>query len=85
MSFRAWVVLLLLGASAQAAPLKSGLYEGLMLAVAPDGAVQGHYLELQGRAFQALRVFPGRAWFVRSGADQQLECSRHDGRHAFDA
>jgi hypothetical protein len=48
MSFRAWVVLLLLGASAQAAPLKSGLYEGLMLAVAPDGAVQGHYLELQG-------------------------------------
>lgn len=46
--FRAWFVLLLLGASAHAATLKPGLYEGLMLAVAPDGTVQGHYLELQG-------------------------------------
>lgn len=33
---------------ANAAPLRSGLYEGLILAVAPDGRVSGWYREEQG-------------------------------------
>ena len=33
---------------AGAAPLRSGLYEGLVLAVAPDGRVTGRYREEQG-------------------------------------
>lgn len=43
-----WFALLLFSASARAASLAPGLYEGLMLAVAPDGSVQGHYVESQG-------------------------------------
>lgn len=47
-----YLALLLAGCAvavpAQAAPLRSGLYEGLVLAVAPDGRVSGRYREEQG-------------------------------------
>lgn len=51
---RAWVIAAALvtgcgSAAADAAPLRSGLYGGLVLAVAPDGSVQGHFREDQGQ------------------------------------
>lgn len=52
---RTWVcacVALTLAASAQAAPLRSGLYEGLMLAVDARGAVSGSFAQQGSCTFQ---------------------------------
>src|SRR5262245_30572114 len=37
-----------LAGEGDAPPIHSGIYEGLMLAVAPDGAIQGSFREQQG-------------------------------------
>ena len=60
-------VALTLAASAQAAPLRSGLYEGLMLAVDEGGAVSGSFAQQGSCTFQiAGRASPKGTAVVRT-------------------
>lgn len=60
-------VALTLAASAQAAPLRSGLYEGLMLAVDESGAVSGSFAQQGSCTFQiAGRASPQGTAVVRT-------------------
>jgi hypothetical protein len=83
----ALVLVLAAAGPAGAAPMKSGVYGEMLLAVGADGGVQGYYMdEREGGQFECEMYFAGpkagavKAWdFMNTEADGMLAAGPDDG------